>query len=236
MTKPQVASLALTVLVAGLASSACDAGLCAQLEALPRTPRVLAIGDSILAWNNDRCHGIPERAGLVAGVHVENRAVSGTVMHEIVAQYEVARAEQEEGWDIVIVDGGGNDVNSFCECGDCDAVLDDVRSRTEDVLDLMRADGARVIWTDYFGFDARAWYGFDRCEAALADLQSQREQVDAERDDVTLVDLGALVTPESHPEAYTFDYVHPSDEGSRILGELVAETLQPLLTSLAEEP
>lgn len=184
---------------------------------------MLAVGDSILAWNNDRCHAIPERAGLVAGVFVDNRAVSGTVMHEIAAQYEEARADGP--WDVVIVDGGGNDVNSFCECGDCDAVLDDVRARTDALLDLIRDDGASILLVGYFGFDSRAWYGFDRCERALADLQAQREEID----DVTFVDLGTLVTPESHPEAYTFDYVHPSDEGSRILGELVAETLTPLI-------
>jgi acyl-CoA thioesterase I len=216
--------IALVVAVNG----GCDGGLCGQLDALPRTPSVLAIGDSILAWNNDRCHGIPERAGLVAGVHVDNRAVSGTVMHEIASQYDAARIDGGP-WDVVIVDGGGNDVNSFCECGACDAVLDDVATRTNALLDLAREDGASVVLVDYFGFDERAWYGFDRCEQALADLQAMHEEIDRERDDVTLVDLGALVTPDDHPEAYTFDYVHPSDEGSRILGELLAESLQPLV-------
>lgn len=223
-----IGAVALFVLTSALAG--CDGGLCAQLDALPRAPSVLAVGDSVLAWNNDRCHGIPERAGLVAGVHADNRAVSGTVMHEIASQYDAARLERS--WDVVVVDGGGNDVNSFCECGECDAVLDDVRTRTNELLDLMRDDGARVVLVDYFGFDERAWYGFDRCETALADLQAQHEAIDAERDDVTLVDLGALVTPESHPEAYTFDYVHPSDEGSRILGELLAESLRPFVESL----
>jgi acyl-CoA thioesterase I len=226
IVKPQViGALALFVFVPLMG---CDGGLCGQLDALPRAPRVLAVGDSILAWNNDRCHGIPERAGLVAGVHVDNRAVSGTVMHEIASQYDAARIDGGP-WDVVIVDGGGNDVNSFCECGACDAVLDDVRTRTNDLLDVMRDDGARVVLVDYFGFDERAWYGFDRCEQALADLQATHEEIDGERDDVTLVDLGALVTPDDHPEAYTFDYVHPSDEGSRILGELLAESLQPLV-------
>lgn len=226
-----VGALALFVLVSALAG--CDSGLCAQLDTLPREPSVLAIGDSILAWNNDRCHGIPERAGLVAGVHVDNRAVSGTVMHEIASQYDAAR--DDGPWDVVIVDGGGNDVNSFCECGACDGVLADVSERTDTLLDLMRDDGARVILVDYFGFHARAWYGFDRCEAALEDLQAQREGVDAARDDVTFVDLGALVTPDDHPEAYTFDYVHPSDEGSRILGALVAESLTPLIESFGSD-
>src|SRR4051812_9049233 len=153
-----------------VASLGCASNRCAENAALPEGERVLAIGDSILAWSADRCESIPDVVARTLGERVVNHAVNGARVlggsadrPAIPAQFAAAR---DVPWSAVIVDGGGNDLNGTCGCGDCAQVLDALvgadgkTGAMADLVDEMRASGARVVLVDYFALHRGAWYGF----------------------------------------------------------------------------
>lgn len=212
---------------------------CADVAALSSSasadPRIAAIGDSVLAWSADRCQSIPDHASLVLGTPVTNYAVNGAkVLSGSDEKPAIARqldTSAAEGFDVVIVNGGGNDLNGTCECGACDDVLDDLVAKDGTagamvaLIERITATGARVVLVDYFVLHDDAWYGFDRCGDALAELDARYETLAAGKPGVTLVDLGDVVSPTTQPEAYAFDHVHPSDDGAALMGALVAAAL-----------
>ena len=85
-----------------------------------------------------------------------------------------------------------------------------------------------VFIVDYYVLHDDAWYGFDRCEGALAELERRYSTLAEEDagDNVVFADLGDVVTPALHPEAYALDNVHPSDAGAELLGAFLAARLK----------
>ena len=51
------------LLSVALLSSACERRLCGEVNDLEGAPRVLAVGDSVLAWAARRCHSRPATGG-----------------------------------------------------------------------------------------------------------------------------------------------------------------------------
>ncbi|MEZ4449899.1 MAG: SGNH/GDSL hydrolase family protein [Nannocystaceae bacterium] len=204
--------------------------LCAEVEALSGESTLLAIGDSILATNARTCQSIPHHAALSLGRPVDNRAVSGRSVSKgsdrIPAHYEAG------DWDWVIVDGGANDIVSVCGAAEVDDVIDGLASADVadgdmvELVDRIVADGARVILLGYYPMKERARYGFDDCAEALAALNTRYQQLAESRTEVEFVFLGEVIDPEDTPDAYRSDRVHPSPEGSKRAGELVAERIR----------
>lgn len=73
--------------------------------------QILAIGDSILAWNRLSGRDVITLVGEKTGLTVQSRAQNGAnFMREggITTQY------RSGNWDYVILNGGGNDIASVC--------------------------------------------------------------------------------------------------------------------------
>ena len=198
-------------------------------EGVPADATVLAVGDSILAWNREEGASIPEVAGRELDRVVHNVAVSGSWItgdedDAIPAQYV------EGSWDWVIADGGANDLNGECECGDCDAVMDtiiaeDARAGEYPVLaDRVRAGGARLLVMSYPRLPPGARFGFDRCEAELETLSARQAALAAARDDVFFVDVRPIVDG-TDLALFVADQVHPSIAGGEVMGKAVADAI-----------
>ena len=191
---------------------------------------ILALGDSIMDWNADEGMSIPDYAGEALGQEVQNNSISGAY---ISSDEGDVIADQFEGgnWSWVMLDGGGNDVNDECECGDCLDNIDTMISAdgsTGDWVGFIEGilnTGSRVALMSYYGMPADAEFGFHRCNEEVEILR-QRYQALADRyDTMILVDAALVVTPDGTPEAYDDDRVHPSPTGSRLVGELFAERM-----------
>ena len=243
LDRPSALVVAALACACSVASGCTDR--CSESAALPGDARILAIGDSILAWSGDRCESIPDQAALLLGKRIVNAAVNGARVlggdsKRPAIPDQVVDAPNGTPWDEVIIDGGGNDLNATCACGDCDRVLDSLVSAdgssgaVPNLVDRISATGARVLLVDYYVLHDDAWYGFDRCGPALASLQSRYHALVDSRQAgagvgpgaVDFVDLGDVVTPEATPDAYAFDNVHPSDKGTAVLGALVADRIR----------
>ncbi|MCB9777147.1 MAG: SGNH/GDSL hydrolase family protein [Alphaproteobacteria bacterium] len=224
--------LPLALLLPAALLPACVPDLCPEVDALPDLGDVLAIGDSIQAWNKHRCQGVPDHVGLLRGARVENAAISGTKLlsggNAIPGQY------QPGDWTTVLVDGGANDLNDDCGCNECAYMTDVLVSQDgsggamPDLLDTITADGADVLLLGYYRFPDGAAYGFDQCGDELSVLNARYQTAAALREGVTFVDLGQVVQPDVTPQYYDFDSVHPSAEG--------AEAMAALLLQFLDEP
>ena len=208
------------VLVASLA--------CAELPAPSGDTAILGVGDSYFAWNAEEGRSIPEVAGAELGIETFNVAVSGaTVLGGEDEGVEVIPNQYvPEAWTWVVMDGGGNDVEGDCSCGDCeqtvDALIDEQgRGAIAELVDRALADGARVAWVGYPEIP-ESRQGYFGCDDEQLLLIERLEQLAADTEGLIFVDGREAFGPDEL-EYFDEDHVHPSVEGSRALGELVAE-------------
>lgn len=225
------------ILIAAVLATGCFGGFeprtesCPDIEALEDTPSMLAIGDSTFAWKNQTCRTAPDVAALELGRRVEHRAVNGARVTG--GEYEIQDQYDGGDWDWVIFTGGGNDLNSECQCGvNCDRTLTGLVSpaglagQIPELIDRIRADGAEVILYGYYEIGQKAHYGFGECVEEIDELRERQRDLARVNEGVYFVDGREAVTMERTPEAYTFDDLHPSPKGARLVGELIAAEIR----------
>lgn len=218
-------------------TGACSSGS-NPTEANRETATVLGIGDSILQYNRKGGGSIPEIAADKLDRVVYNAAVGGAKVinsdeeaaaegFDIRVQYEnVGRTD----FDWVILDGGGNDLTQDCDCGKCATTLDELVNEDGtdgEIVKLVRrivADGAKVMYVGYYEFPDDADYGFNLCGDDLAE-HARRLTLMADAIDGAYFVSGADVVTAETDEAFTEDRVHPTPEGSRLVGEHVGDAM-----------
>ena len=193
---------------------------------------IIVIGDSIFDWNVEEASSIPDVIATELGLEVANAAIGGTQLTEgpdaIPDQY------QPRGWRAVIRDGGGNDLNDQCGCGECDAVMDAIVSEdgAEGVVpDLVRqitAGGIPVVFWSYYELPEDAEFGFDRCRDDIPLLFSRLETLAETEPDFLVVD-GRDVVKATDLAYFDEDHVHPSVEGGEVVGRQLAEAVEGVL-------
>ena len=191
--------------------------------------RIVAIGDSIMAWNREAGASIPDVVGAQLSAEVDNRAVGGAIFLDdnegIPAQYV------SDAWSWLLLDGGGNDVNDGCGCDDCAVLLDRLLSidgQTGAIaafIDQVRATGVKVAFVGYYKLPSGAQFGFDRCGDELATMRARATRMAASREGVIFVDATQAVRATDLP-LYDNDLVHPSVAGSAAVGQLVADRVR----------
>ena len=217
----------LSVLLVALQAAACssDGG------GGPTTGEVVLIGDSMLAWNRGEGGAIGHVIAAETGLNVADRSISGTRMldgDDAIPGQLVANSSGKWRW--LVMDGGGNDVNDTCACGDCGAVMDQLLSADGskgafvDLLDGKATLFDKAIVVGYPTPAANAQHGFDRCHEELKVLRQRWVKLASLRANVWFVN-GADAFGPSQTSMYDPDGVHPSIAGSEALGKLVSGTI-----------
>ena len=208
------------------AGSGGDFGTVAELLTGP----IVAIGDSIMAWNDGQevRASIPAVAGRRLSVDVENRAVGSSFFLDPAEGIPTQYVGGEWSW--LLLNGGGNDLNETCGCDVCAQTLDELVSvdgQTGAIarfVDQVRALGVKVAFVGYYDLPEGAFFGFDACDDELEVLRSRVSRLAAARDGVIYVDARDAVSA-ADLTFYSEDRVHPSIAGSAAVGELVAERI-----------
>lgn len=199
---------------------------------------VLAVGDSFFEYNAIGQASIPDVIGETIGIRVVNAAMSGAYFANLdpaaVADGLDVRSQYQEGdWEWVVVTGGGNDLNDLCGCGECEEVLDvlmaadGLSGEIPDFIKGIAADGINVMLVGYYEVPTDADYGFDQCGDEFADLSTRLEVSADSTDGVWFVSAAEVVTADQR-SAYANDRVHPSIEGSKLIGEHVAAAMKSI--------
>lgn len=189
---------------------------------------LIAVGDSIFDFHGGD-QDVPGVVGEALGRSMVNNAIGGTM---VTAGEDAIPAQYTDGpWSWLVAEGGGNDLNDRCGCGDCAGVLDEIVS--EDGTAGAMADfalevadsGVGVVLMGYPGLPDGAEFGFDRCgewlprhSARLAALAGQHERI-------VFVDARE-VADGTDLSLFDGDRVHPSIEGSRAMGEHIAAAIE----------
>jgi len=192
--------------------------------------RVLVLGDSILAWNKTRGQSIPQLLDSVPGISVESRAVSGAAFSGSRFLRREVRGQVPRGtWDVIVVNGGGNDLAGECNCRACEATLDQLVSangRSGEIpafLDRLAGRATRVIWLDYYPVSVRGG-PFAPCIEELAVLEQRMQAVARLRRHVAFVDAGE-VYDRRDMSLYARDLVHPTPKGGARIATLLARAI-----------
>lgn len=189
---------------------------------------IVAVGDSIFEWNADTGRSIPEVIAEARGQEVDNRAISGAMVLE--GRDNIPGQLVGSGWDWLVMDGGGNDLNDLCGCGGCDSVLDALVSAdgasgaVPDLVIPTAASGTRVAIVGYAGLPDGAEFGFSECGEELEALSARYAALADATDGVIFVDARDVVTGDD-AEMFDEDLVHPSVAGSEAIGLYVAAAM-----------
>ena len=199
-------------------------------------PRILAIGDSLMAWHNMTGQSIADVVGRELGEPTVNRSVGGARMiFRIPAMAEMGMrisSQYTKGdWDWVILNGGGNDLWFGCGCKACDAKLDKLISSKRagegaipDTVQKVLESGAKVVFVGYLrspGFDSV----IDECREEGDEMEARIEAYLAGLPDVYFLSLKDLV-PMGDKSYHGLDRVHPSLKASREIGQRVATLIR----------
>ena len=191
---------------------------------------ILAIGDSMLAWNREEEASIPEVVAQELDFEVNNVAVSGSYISSDDEDMHIPNQYKAGAWPWVVLDGGGNDLMDECGCEDCEENLDTILTENGDggelydLVQQMTNDGSQVALIGYFSMPQQA-EDFYKCNDELAALVERSKRMNDQVDGMIFFDSRQVVSYEQTPEAYDDDFVHPSIEGSALIGREVAASI-----------
>ena len=200
--------------------------------ALADPPRVLAIGDSILAWHKWTGRDIPSVFGTALGGEVENDAVAGARFSNTstlgrAVGFDVRAQFRDGPWDVVLINGGANDFLTDCSCNDCTSVLDglitaELTGEVPAFLAEVLAREVDVIWMGYYASSRSGQ--FTGCRPYLVEYDARLARFAEATPRLTFLDSEAAVDPDLR-DLFAFDGIHPSPEGARRIGTYLAQSV-----------
>jgi len=209
-------------------------GLSAWAEAAK--PRVLVMGDSLMAWNGTRGAAVSDALGKMLGVKVKDHAVAGArYFYHLpltgAAGLRISAQFRGGPWDYVVMNGGGNDLLFGCGCGPCKRMLtrlirDDGRAGAiPDLVAEIRASGAKVIYTGYLRTPG-VTSPVEACGPLGDEMDARLTRMAAETEGVIFLPLSGLVTTDGDTSYHAMDLIHPSAKGSRAIAARIAEHIR----------
>jgi acyl-CoA thioesterase I len=211
---------------------------CGEPVPADRSARVLMLGDSMFASNRAVNGSVADTIETELGVEVVDRSVSGARYFYILPISGSAglklNAQYRPGpWDVIVLNGGGNDLLFGCGCGQCDGMLnrlisfDGERGAIPSFVADLRASGAKVVYVGYLRNPGTTTV-IKPCGPAGNELDRRLALLDRQEPGMTFLPMSDLV-PYGSLEYHQIDRIHPSSLGSREIGRRIARTIGPML-------
>lgn len=190
--------------------------------------RILAVGDSLLAFHSLTGRDVPSRMGAALGAEVENAAVVGARFIQGSGRRSVPGQYRAGPWDIVVMNGGANDLLAFCGCSECARILDlliapDLSGAVPDFVAEVRRSGASVVWMGYYASYRSG--RFAGCRPYLVEMDARMARLAARTPGVVFADSEAVIDPGNRGH-FALDGIHPSVRGAALIGAFLARRVQ----------
>jgi lysophospholipase L1-like esterase len=211
--------------------------LAACTEAVPRDKpaRILAMGDSMLAWHGASRAAVSHNMEAILGEPVIDRSVVGArIFYHLPVSgalgMNISQQYVPGNWDWVVMNGGGNDLLFGCGCKRCDRKLgrmistDGQHGSVPDLVREIRASGARVIYVGYLRSPGVGSM-IDHCRDEGEAFEQRLAAMAASESGVHFVSLVDLV-PYGDRSYHAFDMVHPSLKASREIAKRIAAIIR----------
>jgi len=161
----QMAKALALILVVGLSACSVDHGAdqCQEVDALPESPAIAALGDSVFSTHWETCQCVAGHLSLLSGEKMWDYSAGGErvthpTAHDIYEQYEDASREMAE-LKTVVFDGGGNDLLWECTQAErpaCSADVEVILGEIGALVDQMILDGVEtVVYVGYYQTNGR---------------------------------------------------------------------------------
>lgn len=191
-------------------------------------PRVLMMGDSMLFTNRGSGRSVGRQLEKLIGTRITDKSWLGTryapgpqgATGAIPRQYVPGR------WDVVVLNGGGNDLMFGCGCRGCGPMLDALisadgtRGAIPALVARIRQGGARVVYSGYLRSPGVGSV-IEACRDEGDVLERRLAKMAARDTGVTFVSMADLV-PDGDRSYHQDDMIHPSPKGSRAIAERLA--------------
>ena len=201
----------------------------------PVNAKILAIGDSLMAWNGLGGRSIPQVVSLLLKEPVRSHAnvgafmiyslpISGLMGKRIAAQY------RDNDYDWVIVNGGGNDLWLGCGCRKCERRMnkmvspDGRKGEVPDLVRRIRKSGAKVVFIGYLRSPGSG-STIEHCKNE-GDAYDARLAVMAKQMDGVWFISNADIVPSGDTSYHSSDRIHPSRKGSIAIAQRVAALIR----------
>ena len=132
---------------------------------------------------------------------------------------------------LVHLNCGLHDIKKPFDSGRAQVGLDEYRRHLHEIFDRILSTGARLVWASTTPVDEDLHHrnkGFDRFTADVDAYNSVALDL-ATVENVPVNDLHAVIESADRTHLLREDGVHFSEEGSRLLGDAVAEFVGPLI-------
>lgn len=192
---------------------------------------LFAVGDSFLDFYAEEEQSIPHVAGKSLGLSVQNNSISGAL---VTGDNGIRTQFEEDAWPWVLINGGGNDANELCGCEmTCvEDVFNEIASPDGTagelvyIIDNAIENGSKVAVALYMPVHPEAGEDFANCGPALEEMTLRYQRIVDARPEAILVNPMDIVSVDGTPEAYHEDKIHPSIDGSRMIGEYFAQQIE----------
>lgn len=200
-----------------------------------QTGRILVIGDSLMAAHAITGRSIAGYLGASLGRRVVDRSVLGARMIyklPITGRLGLSIPAQfrGDGWDWVLMSGGGNDLWLGCGCNRCQRKLDRLIAAdgtTGEIPRLwarIRKTGAQVVYTGYLR-SPEIDTPIEHCKDEGDELEARVARLAARVEGVNYLSMQDLVPP-GDLSYFAIDRIHPSLKASRAIAARIAAFLQ----------
>ncbi|SLN34721.1 SGNH/GDSL hydrolase family protein [Pseudooctadecabacter jejudonensis] len=194
---------------------------------------IIAVGDSILAWNEDA--SIPAILSRELNRPVENRAVSGaevsTGFWGGLRGFDIRKQLGADRPDILVMTGGGNDLGEACGCAQTCAqevevlITESGGGELGQFLNDVTTDGTHVVFLGY----AKPPVGGNEFSGCVPYFETLATRV-AQIPNVTFLSVDEVIDP-MDISFYDEDRIHPSLKGSATIARLLADTIATVQTT-----
>ena len=208
---------------------------CQEVQSSAPNARIIAIGDSLMAWNSTSGNAIPDVVERSIGAPVLDRSASAawlqTNFDDDGKPRSGVQAQFVDGdWAWAIVNGGGNDLILGCGCSRCAGVIDTMISRDgqrgqiPEFLREIRDGGTQVIYVGYLRSPGLIT-PIEHCKSEGDEFEARIERLAGREDGITYVSVQDVAQP-GDASYFSFDLIHPSRKSSRIIGERIARIIK----------
>lgn len=197
---------------------------CAEPVSPDAQARILLMGDSLLAANRSIKSAVADVIEADTGQEVIDRSVPGARYFYALplsggAGLRIAAQYRPGPWDVVIMNGGGNDLLFGCGCGQCDRVLtrlispDGRNGAIPALVKQVRDTGAQVIYVGYLR-NPGTMTPIRACGPVGNELDRRLAALDLLDDGMVFLPMSDLV-PYGDGSYHQIDRIHPSGKASQ---------------------
>ncbi|WP_420861175.1 SGNH/GDSL hydrolase family protein [Algirhabdus cladophorae] len=194
-------------------------------------PRILVMGDSMMASHTLSGRAIPHVLAKRLKTPVSSRAVTGArIIYNLpitgAMGLSIPQQFRPGEWDWVVLNGGGNDLWLGCGCHKCDRKMDrlisdsGLKGQIPSLVAKIRKTGAKVLYVGYLRSPG-ANSPIESCKDD-GDILEQRISTLARKIKGVYFLSNKDLVPEGDRSYHGLDMIHPSIKGSNAIGTRIA--------------